>query len=32
MKTELRFASHPADVKGYDTNKLRSILIEYIYT
>jgi 4-deoxy-L-threo-5-hexosulose-uronate ketol-isomerase len=32
MKTELRFASHPADVKGYDTNKLRSeFLIEDIF-
>ncbi len=32
MKTELRYASHPADVKGYDTNKLRSeFLIEDIF-
>lgn len=32
MKTELRYASHPADVKGYDTEKLRKeFLIEEIF-
>jgi 4-deoxy-L-threo-5-hexosulose-uronate ketol-isomerase len=32
MKTELRYASHPADVKSYDTSKLRKeFLIESIF-
>lgn len=32
MKTELRYASHPEDVKRYDTNKLRSeFLIENVF-
>ena len=32
MKTELRYAGHPADVKGYDTGKLRKeFLIENIF-
>jgi 4-deoxy-L-threo-5-hexosulose-uronate ketol-isomerase len=32
MKTELRYAGHPADVKGYDTSKLRKeFLIENIF-
>jgi 4-deoxy-L-threo-5-hexosulose-uronate ketol-isomerase len=32
MKTELRYASHPNDVKGYDTEKLRKeFLIENIF-
>jgi len=32
MKTELRYAGHPADVKGYDTEKLRrEFLIEEIF-
>lgn len=32
MKTELRFAGHPADVKGYDTVKLRKeFLIENVF-
>jgi 4-deoxy-L-threo-5-hexosulose-uronate ketol-isomerase len=32
MKTELRYASHPEDVKKYDTSKLRSeFLIENVF-
>jgi 4-deoxy-L-threo-5-hexosulose-uronate ketol-isomerase len=32
MKTELRYAAHPDDVKGYDTKKLRQeFLIENIF-
>lgn len=32
MKTELRYAAHPEDVRGYDTNKLRKeFLIEKIF-
>jgi 4-deoxy-L-threo-5-hexosulose-uronate ketol-isomerase len=32
MQTELRYAGHPADVKGYDTGKLRKeFLIENIF-
>lgn len=32
MKTEFRYAVHPADVKGYDTGKLRRVfLIEEIF-
>ncbi len=32
MKIELRYASHPDDVKGYDTEKLRKIfLIENVF-
>ena len=32
MKTELRYAGHPEDVKGYDTEKLRKeFLIENIF-
>ena len=33
MKTELRYSGHPADVKSYDTERLRSeFLIEKIFT
>jgi len=32
MKTELRYAAHPMDVKGYDTDKIRKeFLIEKIF-
>jgi 4-deoxy-L-threo-5-hexosulose-uronate ketol-isomerase len=33
MKTELRYATHPDDVKGYDTQKLRKeFLIEKVFS
>src|SRR5512140_3356380 len=33
MKAELRYAGHPADVKGYDTAKLRNeFLIANVFT
>lgn len=32
MKTELRYAAHPGDVKNYDTNRLRSeFLVENVF-
>ena len=32
MKTELRYAGHPLDVKGYDTGKLRKeFLIDKVF-
>ena len=32
MKTELRYASHPSDVKSYDTGRLRKeFLVENIF-
>lgn len=32
MKTELRYAAHPGDVKNYDTNRLRSeFLVEDVF-